>query len=100
MEKKYTLIFDEVILKQLKKAAKEKSVKEILIKMLDKIELLGPNARKLLDVKLRIYELKNKHPPLRLYFKEKASSNEIYVFEYEIKTSGKRQEKTIEKIKK
>jgi len=57
--------------------------------MLDKIEELGPNSGKLLDSKLFLYEVKNKHPPLRLYFKPKVNSNEIYIFEFEMKTNEK-----------
>ena len=53
----------------------------------------------LLDSKLFIYEIKNKHPPLRIYFKHEATSGEIYVFEYESKTSEEKQQKTIGKIK-
>ncbi|MFB6246793.1 MAG: hypothetical protein ABEI74_04350 [Candidatus Pacearchaeota archaeon] len=68
--KNYELIFDRVILRQLDKVAKDKSVKEILSKMFDKIEEKGPKAGKLLDPKLKLYELKNKRPPIRLYFDE------------------------------
>ena len=96
----YPLIFDEVMIKQLKKVAKNQSVKEILIKMLDKIEERGPDAGELLDSRLFIYEVKNKHPPIRLYFKHNVNSNEIYIFEFEMKTSKKKQQKTIEKIRK
>jgi len=67
--------------------------------MLDKIEEFGPRAGKLLDSKLFIYEIKNKHPPIRLYFKPKLLNNEIYVFQFEMKTSNKKQQKTIESIK-
>ena len=100
MQNKYNLIFDEVMIKQLQKAAKNQHIKQILTKMLNKIEIMGPNAGKLLDSKLFIYEVKNKHPPIRLYFKHNLKTNEIYVFEYEMKTSGIRQQVTIEKIKK
>ena len=68
--------------------------------MLDKIELLGPNAGKLLDSKPFLYEVKYKHPPMRLYFKPKVNSNEIYIFEFEMKTSEKKQQKTITKLNK
>ena len=44
METNYTLVFDDVIIKQLKKAAKNQHIKEILTKMLDKLELSGPDA--------------------------------------------------------
>ncbi|MEK6974246.1 MAG: hypothetical protein AABW41_03360 [Nanoarchaeota archaeon] len=95
----YNLVFDDVMIKQLKKAAKNQAIKRILAKMLDKIEQKGPGAGELLDSRLFIYELKNKHPPIRLYFKHKIPTNEIYVFEYEMKSSPEKQQKIIEKIK-
>lgn len=95
----FSLVFDDIMVKQLKKAAKNNHVKQILTKMLDKIEEAGPAAGKLLDSKLFIYEMKSHHPPIRLYFKHNISSNEIYVFEYEMKTSEKEQQKTIDKIR-
>ena len=97
---KYYLVFDDVMIKQLQKASKNNQVKQILIKMLNKLELLGPNGGELLDSKLFIYEVKNKHPPIRLYFKHNLKTNEIYIFEYEMKTSPEKQQNTIEKIKK
>lgn len=100
MQYKHNLIFDEVMIKQLHKVAKNQHIKNILTKMFDKIEMLGPNAGKLLDSKLFIYEVKSKHPPIRLYYRHNIKTNEIYVFEYEMKTSEERQWTTIEKIKK
>ena len=100
MSEGYNLIFDEVILNQLKDAAKNQQVKDILRRMLDKIEVFGPRAGKLLDSRIFLYEVKNKHPPIRLYFKPKVGSNEVYVFEFEMKTSEKGQQKTIERLKK
>lgn len=100
MDKKYTLVFDDVILKQLQKEATHNRVKEILTKMLDKIELLGLYAGELRDSKLFLYEIKNKHPPLRLYYKHKKDTNEIYVFAFEMKTSPQKQKKTISRLKK
>ena len=96
----FPLVFDEVMIKQLKKEARNNQVKQILTRMLDKIETLGPTAGKLLDARLHIYETRSKHPPIRLYFKHNLSTNEIYVFEFEMKTSGKEQQKTIDKIRK
>ena len=95
----FRLIFDKIILKQLRKSAKSPNVKTILVKMLDKIEDLGPECGKLIDSRLFLYELKNKHPPIRLYFKYNKITNEIYIFEFEIKSSEKKQQSTIEKIK-
>ena len=99
MEKIYTLAFDEVMIKQLKKAGKNQHIKEILTKMLDKLELSGPDAGELLDSQLAVYEIKIKHPPLRLYFKYNRPTNEIYVFEFEMKTSPEKQKATIIKIR-
>ena len=100
MEKKYTLIFDEVIIKQLKKAAKNQHIKNILTKMLDKLEYSGADAGDLLDSQLFIYEIKNKRPPIRLYFKHNNQTDDIYVFEFDMKTSQEKQQITIEKIRK
>ena len=96
----YTLVFDDVMIKQLKKAAKNQHIKEILTKMLDKLELSGPDAGELLDPQLSLYEIKIKHPPLRLYYKYNKLTNEIYVFEFEMKTSPEKQKATIIKLKK
>ncbi|MBU2616394.1 MAG: hypothetical protein KKB79_00215 [Nanoarchaeota archaeon] len=97
--KKFKIIFDKVIMKQLKKTGQNNFLKKILTKIFDKIEELGPRAGKLIDSKLHIYEIKLKHPPLRLYYKHNIFTNEIYLFEYEMKTSEKKQKKTIEKIR-
>ena len=100
MEAHFTLVFDDVMIKQLKKAAKNQHIKEILTKMLDKLELSGPDAGELLDPQLSLYEVKIKHPPIRLYFKHNKTTNEIYVFEFEMKTSPEKQKATIIKLKK
>src|SRR3989344_1546060 len=96
----YKLIFDEVILRQLKQVGKNKQIKDILIKVFDKIEELGPRAGELLDSQLFIYEKKMKNPPLRVYFKHNIATNEICLFEYEMKTSSAKQQRTIERIRK
>ena len=99
MEKKYCLVFDDVILKQLRQAGKNKHVRAFIIKIFDKLEEKGPEVGKLLDAKLHIYEIKVKRPPLRLYFKHNLGSGEIYVFEYEMKSSKKKQQKTISRLR-
>ena len=80
-------------------AGKNQHIRNILSRIFDKIEELGPRAGKLIDSRFFIYEIKLKSPPLRLYYKCNLSNNEIYVFEYEMKTSQERQRRTIEKIK-
>lgn len=97
--KNFNLVFDEIILKQLKKAERNNALKIILSKMLDKLEELGPRAGKLLDSRLHIYEIKLKNPPIRLYYKHNILTNEIYVFEYGMKTSQEKQNRLIEKIR-
>jgi len=99
MGDKYTSIFDKVMIKHLKRLSKNKHVKDIISKMLDKIEEDGPKAGELLDSKLHIYEIKNKKPPIRLYFSHNILTNDIKVFEYEMKTNEKKQNQTIGKIK-
>ena len=99
MEMGYILVFNDVMIKQLKKAGKNQHIKEILTKMLDKLEFFGPDAGELLDSQLAVYEVKIKHPPIRLYFKHNKPTNEIYVFEFEMKTSPEKQKATIIKIK-
>ena len=95
----YRLVFDEIILKQLKKLAKDHGIKQIVSKMLDKIQEMGPLSGKLLDSQLHLFEVKAKRPPIRLYFKIVESVKEAYVFEYEMKTSPQKQHLTIEKIR-
>lgn len=95
----YPLVFDDIMIKQLQKAAKNQQLKVILKSMLDELELKGPATGKLLDSHLFIYEIKNKSPPIRLYFKHNIKTNEIYVFEFEMKTSEEKQKLTIAKIR-
>ena len=57
-------------------------------------------AGKLLDSKLFLYEMKTNHPPIRLYYKHDKFTNEIKIFEFEMKTSPKKQRITIERIRK
>ena len=67
--------------------------------MLDKLEGKGPDAGELLDSRLFLYEIKNKHPPIRLYYKHNLSTDEIYVFEFEMKTSPEKQRRTIDRLR-
>lgn len=99
MEKRYPLVFDDIILEQLKKLGKNKQVRDFLSKLFDKIEEFGPRAGNLVDSHLFIYEMKMKSPPIRLYYKHNKATDEIYLFKYEMKTSEREQQKTIEKIR-
>ncbi len=100
MEKRFILVYDEVMLEQLKKLGEDASLRALLSKMFDKMELLGPRAGQLVDSHLFIYEIKSKQPPIRLYYKYVKETDELYVFEYEMKTSEKKQKKTIHKLRK
>lgn len=52
---KYKLIFGKSILKKLKKIEKREDVKELISKMLNKIEEKGPKAGEILDVRLNLF---------------------------------------------
>ena len=95
----FQIIFDDVILYQLKKAGRDSRLRVMLSTIFDKIEELGPRAGKLIDSHLFVYEIKLKSPPIRLYFKHVKDSNNIYLFEYELKTSEEKQKRTISRIK-
>ena len=98
MTNNYKLIFDSVIFKQLKNI--DNDSKNIISKMFDKMEEKGPRAGNLLDSKLYIYEIKNKRPPIRLYYKHNQENNDLYVFEFEMKTSSDKQKQTIRRLRK
>jgi hypothetical protein len=99
MAEKFNLVFDELMIKQLRKASRDGNIKTILSKMFDRIELLGPLAGELLDSKIFIYEMKNKHPPIRLYYKHNRLTDEMYIFEFEMKTSEQKQQQTINRLR-
>ena len=95
--KKYTLIFDSVIKKQFLKL--DKPIKNIFSNIFDKMEIMGPLSGVLIDSKLHLYEIKMKRPPLRIYFRHLIDTNELELFEFQMKTSVKKQKKTINKIR-
>ena len=99
MPRQYELIFDRIVVRQLRKSCKDGQVRLIISKMLDKLEIVGPLAGKLLDPKIMLYEMKNISPPIRLYFKEMKGQNKLYVFEFEMKTSQLKQKKTISRLR-
>lgn len=99
MVETYQLVYDEVILKQLKKIEKDANLKNLFAKFLDKIAILGPFAGKMLDPILPLYEVKCKRPPLRIYFRIDKLQKEAYLYEFEMKTDPRSQFYTIERIK-
>lgn len=94
----YQLVFDDVIAEQLRKLKENEPIQKILSTMFDKIEGQGTLAGKGIDRQLHLYEMKCKHPPIRLYFKQ-TSPSEILLFEFELKTSPEKQQKTIGKLR-
>ena len=94
----YELVFDEVILDQLRSLRKNVGLRHRVSKMLDSIERLGPRAGNCLDVR-GLYEVKSIHPSIRLYFRHYDDSAEIFVFEYEMKTSVESQKRTIYRLR-
>jgi mRNA-degrading endonuclease RelE of RelBE toxin-antitoxin system len=97
--KKYELVFDKVIFKQLKKLNKNNQIKSIISKMFDNLESNGGTIGKMLNNQLMLFELKNKRPSIRLYYKIMANNIEIYILEYELKKNKKKQIITIERLK-
>ena len=95
----HALVFDEVIISQLKKIGEDRHLRDILSRMFDKMEELGPRAGTLIDSRLFLYEIKSKHPPIRMYYRHIKQTDEVYVFEFEMKTSPKKQERTIWRLK-
>ena len=95
----FILVFDDVIKNQLKGLSKDENIRNLLSKMFDKMEALGPRAGELIDSHIFLYEIKSKNPPLRLYYMHVKKTGELYIFEYEMKTSEKKQQKTIIKLR-
>jgi len=99
MEKNYLVVFDEYVKIKLQKAISKSGYKEIIKTWLEILEHKGPPAGKLLDNHVWLYEMKNKHPPLRLYFYHQKSTGKIIIFELEMKSSKLKQKKTIRKLR-
>ncbi len=53
-EKRFVLVFDEVMKKKLEKAILKTNYKEIIKQWFDKLEEQGPNAGKLLDIEVQL----------------------------------------------
>ena len=99
MEPRYEVVFDEVVKVKLQKVITKGNHRGIIKDWLDLLEDKGPVAGKLLDNHVWLYELKNKHPPLRLYFYHQKSTDKIIIFELEMKTNEKKQKETIGKLR-
>lgn len=98
--KKYSIIFGKTVAKKLKKIKSQKDIAKTISKIFDKIEKYGPQKSKLLDSKLNLYEIKNKRPPIRIYFKVLIKENTIEIIDFHNKKSKTQQQYLIEKIKK
>lgn len=94
----YIVVFDEVVKWQIEKALLKGNIMLIIKQWIDDLEKNGPNAGKLIDNHIWLYEMKNKHPPLRLYYHYQKAFNKIIIFEFEMKTSDKKQKQTINKL--
>ena len=99
MDVKYKVVFDKVVKEKFEKAIMGAEYREILKVWFDELESKGQNAGKLLDNHVWLYEMKNKHPPLRLYFYHQKAENKIIIFEIEMKTTEKKQKETINKLR-
>lgn len=94
MDKKFNLVFDKVILKKLKKT--DNSIRNHISKLFDKLEIVGALAGNLLDAKVNLYELKQLKHAIRIYFLIKGE--DIFVLDFELKKSSKKQKINIFKL--
>lgn len=94
----YELIFDEGIKRQMEKDKRNHHLLMLLRKAFEKIGEKGENAGKLINIGRRIYEIKFKRPPLRIYFKVNQISKLAVVYGYQIKQSQKDQQDYINKL--
>ena len=97
--KKWHTIFSKEMIKQFRKLATKKDLKETLRSLLDELEEKGPQIGELLDSRVHLYELKQGNPSIRIYYRPRENSNKIDVFEYEIKKRPKQQKQTINRIR-
>lgn len=95
----YKIIFDRVIVEQLRELARNRHLKQRINKLFDRLELKGPDAGKLIDFKLHIYDLKTKKPAIRIYYTYTSEKDEINVFEFHLKKGRGNQHRIISKIK-
>jgi len=79
------------------KKIKDKNQLEIIFKLIKKLERMGKNALKILDVEdfYLLAEMKVKRPPYRLYVIVNQSTDTFYVVEWEHK---KKQERVINEL--
>tara|TARA_Y100000310_G_C20621290_1_gene783437 strand:+ start:1188 stop:1517 length:330 start_codon:yes stop_codon:yes gene_type:complete len=99
MERNYEVVFDKVVKEKLQRIISKNNCREIIKKWFDELEVKGPSAGKLIDNHVWLYEMKNKHPPLRLYYYHQKSTEKIIIFEIEMKTRPKKQKETIGKLR-
>ena|SRR3989344_1274767 len=94
------MVFDVVVDKKVKKIVekiKDQRFQELFKKCRKRLELLGPRGGQLLNNQYHLFEWKNYHPPLRVYFRIR-TENEIIILSCEYKTSEKKQQETITRL--
>ena len=64
----FIIQYDKKVVHELHKLRHHDDLAATYLHLLQKLEQLGPRAGKLLDEHLHVYEVREKHPPLRLYF--------------------------------
>jgi len=92
----YALWFDDVAKKQLEKLSRNLAIQGIITKMLHRIKTHGNAAGKIIEPQIGLYEVKSKHPPLRLYYQEEGRI--MHIFAIRMKHSQKDQQRTINSI--
>jgi len=88
--------FSEGFRNEMRLLEKQQSVYRRVYALLQNLELSAKPRGVLLDVHVRLYELKAKRPPIRVYYQWRVSS--VYVLGYGMKTSAQKQQRVIEKF--
>jgi mRNA-degrading endonuclease RelE of RelBE toxin-antitoxin system len=91
----YSIHFDKRFLHVLHKLHKEAHVLHIYEHLLNKLSTHGPRAGKLLEEHTHLYEAKEKHPPLRLYYTYNKQADTITLLDFDTKNH---QKKDIQKL--
>ncbi|HLD12100.1 MAG TPA: hypothetical protein VJB87_00735 [Candidatus Nanoarchaeia archaeon] len=93
----FKVVTDKKLEKQLKKI-RDNSLHLLIKKCCSDLESLGPRAGELLNIHVHVYEWKCHRPPLRVYF-HVLPNNDILMLHFEYKTSEKKQQVTIDRLR-
>lgn len=92
----HNVVFDDIMKKHWCKYNRNYEVKIAIRSMVHSLKIEGINAGRCINVKLQLYEIKRKRPPLRLYYQPIA--DEILLLACEMKTNKKKQQSLIDSL--